>query len=371
MKLVIFGLTISSSWGNGHATLWRGLVKSLAKRGHEVVFFERDEPWYAGARDFTELPGKGRLILYANWADAVGRARDELRSADAGMVTSFCPDGVAATDLVCNSTARKVFYDLDAPVTIERIQAGAALPWAGPRGYRDFDLVLSFTGGRTQDELRRFLGARQVAPLYGSVDPDLHRPTATAERFRADLSYLGTWSADRDHALHVRFIEAAARLPEKKFILGGSKYDGDFPWLPNIFFLSHVPPADHSAFFCSSPLTLNVTRGPMAAMGYCPSGRLFEAAACGVPVMSDGWEGLGTFYTPGSEILVCDTTEEAVEHMTGSSALLARIGRNARERTLADHTCDVRAATLERLLESAGCTAAIASATEAELACGA
>jgi spore maturation protein CgeB len=372
MKIVIFGLTISSSWGNGHATLWRGLCKSLAKRGHEVVFFERDQPWYATARDFTEMPGNGRLVLYSAWDDiSASEAPRELTSADVAMVTSFCPDGVLATDLICESRARKVFYDLDTPVTLARLRAGEALPWVGARRYRDFDLVLSFTGGRTLNELRVELGARQAAPLYGSVDPELHRPVGRDERFRADLSYLGTWSADRDYALNLRFVAAAAQLPEKRFALGGAKYEGSFPWLPNIFFLNHVAPADHAAFFCSSRLTLNVTREPMARMGYCPSGRLFEAAACGVPVMSDGWEGLESFYAPGSEILVAASTAEAVEYIESSPAFLDRVGRNARQRTLACHTCDIRAAELERLLETSANKLQPETAAEAEVACGA
>ncbi|HWF07622.1 MAG TPA: glycosyltransferase [Bryobacteraceae bacterium] len=370
MKLVVFGLTISSSWGNGHATLWRGLCKSLAKRGHEVVFFEKDAPWYSSARDYTELPGRGRLIVYEAWENLpAADVRRTLDDADVAMVTSFCPDGIAATDLVCASKAGlKVFYDLDSPVTLDLLRSGAAASWVGPRGYRDFDLVLSYTGGRTLDELRRLLGARHVAPLYGSVDPDIHQPVPADERFRADLSYLGTWSADRSAALNVRFVEAAARLPGSKFILGGSKYESDFPWLPNMFFVSHLPPAQHAAFFCSSGLTLNVTRGPMAAMGYCPSGRLFEAAACGVPVLSDRWEGLESFYEPGAEILVCDTTAEAVDYIQSPSGWLTHVGRNARERTLACHTADIRAAELEHLIEDAAGTPA--HPFEAELTCG-
>jgi len=372
MKMVVFGLTISSSWGNGHATLWRGLCKSLAKRGHDVIFFERDQPWYSSARDFTAMPGNGRLIVYSGWADVLVReAREELANADVAMVTSFCPDGVAATDLVCESRARKVFYDLDAPVTLEQLRAGVAVPWVGPRKYRDFDLVLSFTGGSTLDELRRELDAKQVAPLYGSVDPELHRPVPREARFQGALSYLGTWSADRDRALNLRFVAAAARLPDQRFVLGGSKYDGSFPWLPNIFFLSHIAPADHAAFFCSSRLTLNVTREPMASRGYCPSGRLFEAAACGVPIMSDGWQGLEQFYAPGSEILVAESTDEAVAYIQSSPEFLAGIGCAARDRTLACHTCDVRAAELERLLETGAHAPKSGAAVGAELACGA
>jgi spore maturation protein CgeB len=354
MKLVVFGLAVSSSWGNGHATLWRGLCNSLAKRGHQVVFYERDVPYYASARDLTELPGGGELVLYKEWSDIAASARRHLGDADAGMVTSYCADALAATDLVLESKAAlRVFYDLDSPVTLARLRRGEAVEYAGARGYRDFDLVLSYAGGRTLTELQLHLGAAQVAPLYGSVDPAVHTPAPAEQKLQADLSYLGTYSADRDEALRMLFIEPASRLPANRFVIGGSQYDGNFPWLPNIFYLSHIPPARHGAFYCSSKITLNVTRAAMAQMGYCPSGRLFEAAACGAPVLSDWWEGIESFYEPGSEILIGRNTEDAMNALDLSPGELARIGRKARERTLDCHTSDHRAAELETILEGA------------------
>jgi spore maturation protein CgeB len=352
MKLMIFGLAVSSSWGNGHATLWRGLCTALAKRGHEVVFFERDVPYYASTRDLIELPGGGELILYSEWDEAVARARDHVKTADVAMVTSYCPDGIAASDLVLESNAGlRVFYDLDTPVTLWRLDHGQAVDYVGLRGYSDFDLVLSYTGGRALAELRTVLGARRAVPLYGSVDPAVHKPVPPQERYVAALSYMGTWSADRDEALRNLFIGPARRRPESPFVIGWSQYTHDFPWLPNIFFLSHVPPAEHSAFYCSSEITLNATRGPMAAMGYCPSGRLFEAAACGVPILSDSWEGL-----------VAHSTAEAVEAMARPREELARIGRAARQRTLACHTADVRVEEFENIVESARLAVSGASA---------
>lgn len=351
MKLVVFGLTVSSSWGNGHATLWRGLLTALAKRGHRVTFFERDVPYYAFHRDCTDIPGH-RLILYREWREVLPLARAELAEADAGMVTSYCPDGLAATDLVLGSEVpRRVFYDLDTPVTLERLAAGEPVSYLGPDGLAGFDLVLSYTGGAALDELRSRLGARRVAPLYGSVDPEAHRPAAPLEVYRADFSYLGTWAADRQEALDGLFLEPARRLPEQRFLIGGSQYPVDFPWGQNVFYVRHVPPPDHPAFYSSSRLTLNVTRGAMARMGYCPSGRLFEAAACGVPVLSDSWEGLDRFFEPGKEILVAASPEEAVAALSLSDAELARIARAARERTLAEHTAERRAEELVRLIE--------------------
>jgi spore maturation protein CgeB len=351
MKLIIFGLSISSSWGNGHATIWRGLCRALAARRHQVVFFERDVPYYAAHRDFTGLPGL-RLHLYPAWDDALAAARAELDGADAAIVTSYCPDGVAASDLVLSANARSVFYDLDTPVTLDRLGRGQPVEYISPRGLRDFDLVLSYTGGAALAELRERLGARRVFPLYGSVDPEAHRPVPRLERFRADLSYLGTYSQDRQGVLDALFLTPARRLPQRRFVLGGALYPQEFPWTENIFFVHHLPPAEHPAFYSSSMLTLNVTRGAMARMGYCPSGRLFEAAACGTPILSDEWDGLDHFFTPGREILTARDTSGALEALQLGRGDLAHIARNARERTLAEHTAARRAAELEQLLEA-------------------
>ncbi|HEU4455492.1 MAG TPA: glycosyltransferase [Longimicrobium sp.] len=353
MKLVIFGLTISSSWGNGHATLWRGLCRALVARGHRVVFFERDVPYYAGTRDLWEIPG-GELVLYPDWESVLPRARRELADADVAMVTSYCADGVAASALALDSPAAlRAFYDLDTPVTLDALQSGRDVSYLPPEGLGGFDLVLSYTGGRALDALRERLGARRVAPLYGHVDPDVHRPVPPLDGRRADLSYLGTYAADRQAALEALFLEPARRMPECVFALAGAQYPQDFPWTGNVWFSRHLPPPEHPAFLCSSALTLNVTRRAMAEMGWCPSGRLFEASACGVPILTDRWEGLDAFFTPGEEILVATTTEEAMEAVSLPRERLERIARAARERTLAEHTSERRAADLERALEDA------------------
>ena len=353
MKLVIFGLTVSSSWGNGHATLWRGLCRALARRGHEVVFFERDVPYYAAHRDLTELPG-GSLVLYAEWPDVLPRARRHLAEADVGMVTSYCPDGIAASQLILSSDVRlRVFYDLDTPVTLNGLRGGKPVSYIGPNGLGDFDLVLSYTGGAALARLKTELGARRVAPLYGSVDPEIHRPVPPVQTYRANLSYLGTYAADRQSELEKLFIQPAREMPERKFLIGGAQYPEAFPWTENISFVRHVPPPEHAAFYCSSRLTLNVTRGVMAEMGYCPSGRLFEAAACGVPMLSDCWAGLENFFMPGREILVARTTQAVRLALEQSPEELSRIGRAGRERALGAHTATHRAQELETLLEHA------------------
>jgi spore maturation protein CgeB len=351
MKFVVFGLSISSSWGNGHATLLRGLFKALVARGHCITFFERDVPYYAPHRDLTEMPGV-RLELYSDWETGRAAAHRELADADVGMVTSYCPDGVAASEAIFSSSARRVFYDLDTPVTLQRLSGGQALTYIGSRGLADFSLVLSYTGGLAIRELQVRLGAQRVVPLYGSVDPEVHRPVEGAAAYRGDISYFGTYSEDRQTALEQLFIEPARRLPHCRFVIGGALYPHLFPWTPNIYFVRHIPPTEHSTFYCSSPITLNVTRGPMAAMGFCPSGRLFEAAACGVPVLTDVWEGLEQFFEPGREIMTAHTAEDAVAAVELPRDELAGIARAARERVLAQHTADHRAIELERALES-------------------
>lgn len=352
MKIVIFGLTISSSWGNGHATLWRGLLRALAPR-HRVVFFERDQPFYAENRDLHSLP-QHRLVLYSGWNETVRDARRELADADAAIVTSYCPDGTAATDLVLDSPAGvRAFYDLDTPVTLARLEAGESVPYIGPRGLRDFDVVLSYTGGGALGALVERLGARRVAPLYGSVDPDVHRPVPPAPEYRGDLSYLGTYAADRQEALERLFLEPARRLPKRRFVMGGAQYPVEFPWSDNVWFLQHIAPGDHSRFYCSSRLTLSVTRAAMARMGWCPSGRLFEAAACGTPVLSDRWDGLEDFFEADREILIAEDTRDAVAALSRPDEELANIGRRARDRALAEHTATHRARELVRILEEA------------------
>ncbi len=352
MKLVIFGLTITSSWGNGHATLWRGLCKALAQRGHRIIFFERDVGYYAGARDYCAGPGTD-VILYPDW-DAVSKlAGTQIADADAAVVTSYCPDAIAATaEVLAKARGTKVFYDMDTPVTLARLRQGLPVGYIGADGLAGFDLVLSFAGGATLGELSVRLGARRVAPLYGHVDPDVHAPAAPQPHYRAALSYLGTYAADRQSILEQAFVEPARRRAERRFLIGGAQYPDDFPWSRNIYFVRHLPPAEHPAFFCSSRLTLNVTRPSMAQSGWCPSGRLFEAAACQTAVLSDPWPGLEDFFTPGAEILLTSGADDTLAAIDVDDAEIARLGRAARERVLDEHTSRHRALTFEHLLAS-------------------
>lgn len=352
MKIVVFGLTVTSSWGNGHATLWRGLAQALGRAGHDFVFFERDVFYYADSRDIDELPGC-ELILYPDWQEVETQARRHIRDADVAIVTSYCPDALAAGELILSANrAVKSFYDLDTPVTLSQLRRGGRVDYIGPQGLRDFDLVLSYTGGRALDELESRLGARHVVPLYGHVDPEVHRPVDEREAFRAKLSYIGTYAEDRQNALEELLVKPARQRPDQRFVIAGAQYPADFPWSSNIYFVSHLPPLDHPAFYSSCRWTLNVTRQPMVEMGWCPSGRLFEAAACGTAVVSDAWDGLDAFFEPGTEIVVVKTSDDVLAALDLEDAQVRSIAAAARERVLAEHTSARRAEDLIKAVET-------------------
>lgn len=352
MKLVIFGLTVSSSWGNGHATLWRGLCNALASQGHSVTFYERDVSYYANHRDLTS-PENFSLRLYENWSAIAAEARRAVKAADAAIVTSYCPDALPAADLVLESEATKIFYDLDTAVTLEKIRRNQTVEYIPAFGLSGFDLVLSYVGGRALEDLQILLGAKRIAPLYGSVDPELHKPAGRSSHYDSDFSYLGTYAADRQQTLERLFIDPAHQLPKKKFLLGGAQYPDDFPWSENVWFVRHVPPAEHPAFYSSSRATLNVTRAAMASYGFCPSGRLFEAAACETPLVSDSWEGLEQFFEPGRELLVAESSADVVAALSRSDDDLRQIGKAARARVLAEHTALHRSQELLRHMGAA------------------
>jgi spore maturation protein CgeB len=349
---VVFGLSVSSSWGNGHATLWRGLIAALARNGHRVTFFECDAPWYRGARDLHALPG-GELHIYDCWADVAETARRAVAEADAAIVTSFCPDVEAATALLlAHAPAARIYYDLDSPVTLERLDAGERVDYLPAAGLVGFDLVLSYAGGPILSEMERRLGAVRAEPLYGHVDPAVHAPGHARPEFAGALSYIGTYAADRQPAVDELFLQPARACPEARFVLAGSGYPDDFPWATNVFFVRHLPPADHPDFYASQRLTLNVTRAGMKRWGYAPSGRLFEAAACGAAIVTDRWPGLDRFFAPGEELLVAESAADVEAALARDDAELRRIADRARERVLAEHTSAHRAAELVELVRS-------------------
>ncbi len=351
MNIVVFGLSITSAWGNGHATLLRGLFRVLNSNGHNIEFFEWDTPYYASHRDGHNLPYV-RTHLYSSWDDTLLEIRRTLDGADAAIVTSYCPNGAEACALIVDTPhLRRIFYDMDTPVTLSQLNQGNVPPYLPPDGLAEFDLVLSYTGGGAISELRDRLGAKNVASLYGWVDPETYLQVPVRPDYEADLSYLGTYAADRQLSLEELFIEPARQSSDGRFIIAGAMYPEKDNWPQNIRYLDHVAPPDHAAFYSSATLTLNVTRGAMAAMGYCPSGRLFEAAACGTPVLSDWWEGLDSFFVPNEEILITRSTPDSIKALRQDRAGLARVGARARERTLDCHTAAARAKRLMQLIE--------------------
>jgi spore maturation protein CgeB len=358
VRITIFGLTLSSSWGNGHATTWRGLLRALHRAGHAITFFERDAPYYAANRDLP-APPYCDLVLYRAWDEVVARASASLGQADVAIVSSFCPDGLAAGRLVVDSAvAVRAFYDIDTPRTLADLaSAGAAA--VGDVQYLDaslvpgYDLVLSFAGGPLLDELERRWGARRAVPLYCSVDPEVHGPAPSVAGARAALGYLGTYSADRQPTVDRLLAEPARRRPGQRFEVAGSLYPTDLDWPPNVVQRGHLPPEQHPAFYGASRLTLNVTRAAMRRVGYCPSVRLFEAASCGAPILSDSWPGLDELLAPGREILIADTAEEAEEALDLTDRELAELAAAARERVLAEHTAAARADQLVAYCEAA------------------
>lgn len=349
MRVVIFGLSITSSWGNGHATTYRALVRGLSRNGHDVVFLERDMPWYAENRDLP-APPFCRTHLYASLADVTRDLRTTVQDADLVLVGSFVPDGVAVADWVLDTAGGvTAFYDIDTPVTLDALRAGTCSYLSREQVPR-YDLYLSFTGGEVLDQLTREFGAPEARPLFCSVDPDHYTPGPAQERW--DLGYLGTYSADRQAALEERLLTPARRWTTGRFIVAGAQFPADVQWPGNVEHVAHLPPSAHRAFYCSQRFTLNVTRTAMVRAGFSPSVRLFEAAACGTPIISDDWTGLESFFEPGTEILVTRSAEETLGYLRDMSpATRARIGQNARARVLAYHTADHRARELERYWE--------------------
>jgi spore maturation protein CgeB len=348
MNIAVFGLAVSSSWGNTHAAQWRGLARALERRGARITFFERNHASHASARDGLTFPGID-LVLYDAWRDVLPRARAAVAAADAAIVTSACPDGPEAADLVRGSSRLPVYYDLDTPMTLASLDATPA-PYLPRDGMIGFDLVLSVTGGQALEILARRLGGVPVRPLYGCFDVDAYVPDPGARRPDVALSYLGSYAADRQWLLTSLFLEAARRLPERSFLIGGARYPTDFPWTPNTSFVQHVDPDRHRQFYGAAPLTLNVTRASMTRLGHCPSARLFEAAACGTAVVSDDWLGIDAFFTPGEEILLAHSVDDVLAAIALGPDALARIGGRARQRVLAEHSTERRADELLALL---------------------
>lgn len=348
-RFVFFGLSITSSWGNGHATTYRALVKALAERGHDVTFLERDMPWYRAERDFARLP-YCRVLLYRELRE-LEHYRVLVRDADAVIVGSYVPDGIAVGSWAIRcATGLTAFYDIDTPVTLSALMRGDCA-YLAPDMLRDYDVYLSFTGGPVLQRLRG-MGAPRAEALYCSVDPALHAPVKTPRRW--DLGYLGTYSPDRQPALERLLFGAAQRRNGSAFAVAGPQYPEDTPWPENVTYIPHLAPDAHPKFYCGQNFTLNLTRADMRALGYSPSVRLFEAAACGVPIISDRWDGLETIFAIGREILTAETAEELIAHLQRTPELKRReLAAAARRRVLQQHTAEHRARELEAIFSVA------------------
>jgi spore maturation protein CgeB len=351
VRIVLIGLSITSSWGNGHATNYRSLVRALAARGHDVLFLERDMPWYAAQRDLPEPPW-GETALYRSPSDLRGRFAGAIRAADVVVVGSYVPDGVVVADWVLRTAGGTVaFWDIDTPVTVAKLEMGDE-EYLAPDLVPRFDVYLSFTGGPLLERIAEQFGARQPLPFYCMADTVAYCPLDEAERWL--LGYLGTYSADRQPTLESLLLEPARALPDAHFVAAGPSYPPAVVWPGNVERVEHLPPARHPRFYARQRFTLNVTRAAMVRAGWSPSVRLFEAAACGVPVISDRWAGLDTFFRVGTEILVADSAAEVLAILRRLSRDDARaIGAAARRRVLAEHTPERRAEQLEALAQTA------------------
>lgn len=351
LRIVILGLSITSSWGNGHATTFRGLVRELAARGHDVLFLERDVPWYAASRDLPHPP-YGRTELYGGMDDLDKRFEADVRAADAVIVGSYVPDGVAAGSWV-QQTARgvKAFYDIDTPVTLAKLARGD-YEYISPDLIPGYDLYLSFAGGSALTRLERDYGSPRALPFYCSVDPTLYAPEDAVPEW--DLGYMGTYSDDRQPPLERLLVEPSRQWSGGRFIVAGPQYPDSIEWPPNVARIEHLPPAAHRAFYNGQRWTLNITRADMVEVGYSPSVRLFEAAACGVPILSDYWEGLEAFFALGTEIAVTRSAGDTLRALRETPEEERRaIGARARARVLTAHTAAHRAAELEDYLTEA------------------
>ncbi|WP_336488772.1 CgeB family protein [Methylobacterium nigriterrae] len=350
LRLVVLGLSLSSSWGNGHATTYRALLRAFAERGHAVLFLEREVPWYAEHRDLTESDFCD-LAFYRELVD-LERFRDRIASADAVIVGSYVPEGVAVGRRV-RAWNRSVcaFYDIDTPVTLAKLEARDHA-YLAPDLIRSYDLYLSFAGGPTLRRIEERYGSPAARQLYCSVDPEAY--PALERDALWDLSYLGTHSPDRQPTLTRLLLEPARRAPQLRFAVAGPQYPREIDWPRNVERIEHVAPAEHPAFYAASRYTLNVTRADMIRAGYSPSVRLFEAAACGTPILTDRWKGLETVLAPGREILPVDTAEDVLALLEGQpEPERLRLAAAARARVLGSHSAAHRAAELENHLRVA------------------
>jgi spore maturation protein CgeB len=350
LDLVFLGLSLSSSWGNGHATTYRALLRGLAADGHRLLFLERDVPWYASARDLSR-PDFCQLEFYHGIDDLRCRFGERIAAADAVIVGSYVPDGIAVMDFVLSAAdGVRAFYDIDTPVTVAALRRDRC-DYLAVQQIPQLDLYLSFTGGPLLQTLSDQFAAHRPQTLYCAVDETRYRPMP--QPLKWDLGYLGTYAEDRQPALERLLIEPARRLPDRRFVVAGPQYPASIDWPTNVELIEHLPPSEHVAFYCRQRFTLNVTRADMVRTGWSPSVRLFEAAACGTPIISDRWDGLNDLLPDGCATLIADVAEDVVTVLRGFDAQARnRIARKAREIVLESHTGAARARELEQYIAS-------------------
>ena len=354
MKIAFYGSSLLSSYWNGAATYYRGLLRELATFGHDITFYEPDAFDRQKHRDF-EVPDWCRVFVYQARPDALSNVIAEASDADVVIKASGVgyEDEALLTGLMqaARPDALRIFWDVDAPATLADMAADpehylrTALP--------DLDLVLTYGGGDPVVRRYREMGARSCVPIYNALDPTTHHPVDREPRFACDLAFLGNRLPDREARVDRFFFEPARRMPEARFIIGGSGWEG-YALPGNVASLGHVASHEHNAFNSTPKAVLNISRESMATMGFSPATRVFEAAGAGACLITDHWEGLDLFLTPDVEVLVARDTADVVEIMSGLDAEKAgRIGGSARARVLRDHTYDQRAALADKVLREA------------------
>lgn len=353
MKIAFYGSSLVSAYWNGAATYYRGIIRNLAALGHEVTFFEPDAYDRQQNRDLKEDPSWARVVVYQ--PDDVHRALDEARQYDVVVKAS----GVGVNDELLERAVLDlrrpgqtvIFWDVDAPATLERMQNDAADPFRACVPLYDF--VLTYGGGEPVVRKYASFGARACIPVYNALDPETHHPVPRNPEFDADLSFLGNRLPDREARVEEFFLRAAALLPQRRFLLGGSGW-GDKGLPGSVRYLGHVSTNEHNAFNCSPRAVLNISRESMASNGWSPATRVFEAAGAAACLITDAWEGIELFLEPHEEVLVAQDGNEVAELVSSLDAGRARqIGEAALRRVLAQHTYVHRAAQVDRILSGA------------------
>ena len=352
MRIAFFGSSLVSSYWNGAATYYRGLLRALAERGHRVTFFEPDAFDRQAHRDMAD-PDWCEVVVYQPDPLACARALRAARAADlvvkasgVGVLDSFLEEAVLELK---RPNRLVVFWDVDAPATLERVthDPSDAFKPLVPR----YDAIFTYGGGVPVIKAYRAIGARLCRPIYNALDPATHFPVAADPRFRADLGFLGNRLPDREQRVAEFFLKPAALLPDREFLLGGAGWPGSqLP--PNVRAIGHVGTGDHNAFNCSATAVLNIARDSMARVGFSPATRVFEAAGAGACLITDAWDGIEEFFAPGKEILVArdgDAVAALVQELAPERA--ASIGMATRRTALARHTYAARALEVEQVLE--------------------